>query len=277
MKKLLTLLLVCLLVLGLGACNSKEDSTALSTNETQEQTTTQEQTKEDEQELIIEEAKQEEVVVEETKEEIKEETKKEIDPEVLKTYKYWVVFYDHEGNELQREAIKYGTVPTYWSDIPYYDDGTYWYKGVGWTDKWGREIKEFKPITGNTKFYAIYEKSGEVSHSSGGGGDNPPGPPPYVPNCTETSTLVKIIEHKWMIGSWQGYRFIIYTYNSVSGQFEESRTIPSGSYKTICGSVDYAGIEQDHYYHATIGWNDTISWIGPECMTPGPDHGISVN
>ena len=178
MKKLLTLLLICLLVLGLGACRSNESSNSLANQETQEETTTQEEKKE-EQEVIIEETKQEDVV-EETKEEIKEEVKedkkKEINPEVLKTYKYWVVFYDQNGNELQREAIKYGTVPTYWSDIPYYDDGTYWYKGVGWTDKWGREVKEFKPITGNTKFYAKYEKCGEVSH--GGGGSSTPTPPP---------------------------------------------------------------------------------------------------
>ena len=39
---------------------------------------------------------------EEITEEVKEEPKKEIDPEILKTYKYWVVFYNPDGTELQR-------------------------------------------------------------------------------------------------------------------------------------------------------------------------------
>ena len=123
-------------------------------------------------------------VIEEKQEKIIEETKEEIDPEVLKTYKYWVVFFDQDGNELQREALKYGSVPTYYSDIPYYDDGENWYKGVGWTDKWGREVEVFKPITGNTKFYAKYEKAGKVSHSSSGSSPTPP-----TPSCSETGDL----------------------------------------------------------------------------------------
>ena len=81
-------------------------------------------------------------------------------------YSYWVTFYDHDGNILQQDAIKYGTVPTYWSDTPYYEDGTNWYKGVGWTDAYGRDVTEFQPIKGNTRFYAKYEVGGAVSHSS---------------------------------------------------------------------------------------------------------------
>ena len=176
--------------------------------------------------------------------------------------------FNPDGTDLQREALKWGTTPKYY-------DGSYDYDFVGWTNKKGQP-KELKPITGNTYFYAKYE-IGKVVHHSSGGGSNPPGSPPYVPNCTETTTLVKIIEHKYMLGSWQGYRYIIYEYNSVSGQFEESRTIPGGSNKTICGSTDYAGVELNKFYHATLGWSDTLSWIGPECVTPGPDHGISVD
>ena len=153
-------------MLGLGACGSKEPSNSLANQDIQEQTQSQEEIIEDEnQEEIVEETQQEEVIVEEEiKEEVKKETNNEIDSEVLKTYKYWVVFFDHDGNELQREAIKWGTTPTYWSDIPYYEDGTHWYKFTGWKDRWGRDVKEFKPITGNTRFYAQYEIGGEVSH-----------------------------------------------------------------------------------------------------------------
>ena len=78
--------------------------------------------------------------------------------------KFWVVFYDQDGNELQREALKYGTTPTYWSDTPYYEDGQYWYRFVGWTNKKGKD-KPFKPITGNTKYYAKYEIGGEIKKS----------------------------------------------------------------------------------------------------------------
>ena len=130
--------------------------------------------------------------IEEKQEVIKEETKKEVSPEVLKTYNYWVVFYDQDGNELQREAIKYGATPTYWSDTPYYEDGENWYRFVGWTDRWGRDVTEFKPITGNTKYYAKYEIGGKISHSSGGGGgSNPPAPPAHV--CSKSSTYLLYI------------------------------------------------------------------------------------
>ena len=88
----------------------------------------------------------------------------EADPvvkEVDKTMNYWVVFYNPDGNELQRSAIKYGTVPTYNGGTPQYWDNDYWYKFVCWTDKQGNEIKEFKPIVGNTYIYAKYEIGGK--------------------------------------------------------------------------------------------------------------------
>ena len=129
-------------------------------------------------------------VIEEKQEEVKEETKKEIDPEVLKTYKYWVVFFDQDGNELQREAIKWGSTPSYWSGTPYYEDGEHWYRFTGWKDRWGRDVKEFKPITGNTRFYAQYEIGGNVSHSSGGdGGSQPPAP---LPDHTQVECLTSV-------------------------------------------------------------------------------------
>ena len=63
------------------------------------------------------------------------ETKPDTEIKDITKMKFWVVFYDQDGNELQREALKYGTTPTYWSDTPYYEDGEYWYRFVGWTNK----------------------------------------------------------------------------------------------------------------------------------------------
>ena len=198
MKKLLTLLLVCLLVLGLGACSSNESSNSLASQETQEQTTTQEQTKEDEQEVITEGTNQEEVVVEETKEEIKEETKKEIDPEVLKTYKYWVVFYDQYDNELQREALKYGTIPEYKGWLPEgFDNWTY--------KKSGKKVTSFKAITGNTYYKAACH---EVEHHSSGGSSPAPSSA-----CSNTNDLYHFTYLNY--DGWSGYTadYMLYRFN----------------------------------------------------------------
>ena len=77
-------------------------------------------------------------------------------------YNYWVVFYNPDGNELQRIAQKLGTTPKYEGEEPCYWDDDYWYKFVCWTDKQGNEIEDFKPITGNTYVYAKYEVGGEL-------------------------------------------------------------------------------------------------------------------
>lgn len=74
--------------------------------------------------------------------------------------KFWVVFYNPDGMELYRTAIKYGTTPTYEGEKPVYWDSEYWYRFVCWTDKDGNEIEEFTPITGNTYIYAKYEIGG---------------------------------------------------------------------------------------------------------------------
>ena len=91
----------------------------------------------------------------ETIEEKQEETS-QTKKDILKTYNYWVVFYDQYGNELQREALKYGTVPEYKSWLP---------EGF---DKWvykksGKDVGSFKSITGNTYYQAVCH---EVYHSS---------------------------------------------------------------------------------------------------------------
>ena len=72
---------------------------------------------------------------------------------------FWVVFYDQYGNELQRESLKYGSVPSYNSWLP---------EGF---ERWAyknskRDVGSFKAITGNTYFLAVCNNS---PSSSGGG------------------------------------------------------------------------------------------------------------
>ena len=71
------------------------------------------------------------------------EPEEEIDTKIkqdVTNMSFWVVFYDQYGNELQREALKYGTVPSYKGILP---------KGfIGWD-------KSLKAITGNTYIHAI--------------------------------------------------------------------------------------------------------------------------
>lgn len=115
-----------------------------------------------------------------------EEKQEEVSEEVLKTYNYWVVFYNPDGMELQRTAQKLGTTPKYEGEEPHYWDSDYWYKFVCWTDKKGNEITDFKPITGNTYIYAKYKI----------GGENKPEPkasaPAPTPACTNSSNLLFI-------------------------------------------------------------------------------------
>ena len=86
-------------MLGLGACSTKESDGFLTNQETIKEEV-QEEAKQEEviEEEIVEETKQEEIT-----EEVKEEPKKEIDPEILKTYKYWVVFYNPDGTEFLKK------------------------------------------------------------------------------------------------------------------------------------------------------------------------------
>lgn len=102
MKKLLSLLLTILMVFSLVGCNSKQEE---NTPTIEEQLQTQE--------VIQEETKKEETIEEE--EIIQEE--KTVSQDIT-NMSFWVVFYDQYGNELQREALKYGTVPEYKMWLP---------------------------------------------------------------------------------------------------------------------------------------------------------------
>lgn len=142
LKKSLLTFLSLLLIMSLVSCNNKKV----------EEEVKEEETKEVVKQEVVEETKQEEVKEETIIEEPKEEKKQQ---DVTKMY-FWVVFYDQYGEELQREALKYGTVPEYKSWFPEgFDNWVY--------KKSGKEVKEFKPITGNTYFKA---KCHEVYHEN---------------------------------------------------------------------------------------------------------------
>lgn len=126
----------------------------------------------------------------------------------IANYNYWVVFYNPDGNELQRTAQKLGTTPVYEGEEPYYWDADYWYRFICWTDKEGNEIKEFTPITGNTYIYAKYEI----------GGENKPEPAPEPSNtCTIAFKLDKDLDVE--VGKIQ----------NASGDKVTSITVPKGT------------------------------------------------
>ncbi len=87
----------------------------------------------------------------ETIEEKQEEDKQvaEDTQDVTKMY-FWAVFYDENDNELQREALLYGTTPVYKGELP---DGF-----VEWTyKKTGEDVGDLSPIKGNTYYKAVCE------------------------------------------------------------------------------------------------------------------------
>ena len=141
-----TIIFVVILLLLLVKC---------STNKPKQEETTTEVTKTVDN--TTQEDKQEEVIAEPSTPAIEE--KKEETNDITQMY-FWVVFYDQYGNELQREALKYGTTPKYKGYLP---DGF---------DKWDKDIKS---IVGNTYYHA---ECHEVHHSSGGGSSNTPSNPP---------------------------------------------------------------------------------------------------
>ena len=191
-----------------------------------------------------------------------EEKQEQID---LTTYDYWIVFYNPDGNELQRTAEKYGSTPKYVGDTPVYWDSNYWYKFIGWTDKYGNDIEEFEPITGNKYIYAKYEI----------GGRNIPAPqptpaPPYVPNCTMTDPIAKITDI-----TGYGYRWILYV-DSGSGFVEDAASSATSGYKTI-DNLNGFTLEVGKYYHVINSPQFGIAHLAKilsECETPDLDHGV---
>ena len=114
----------------------------------------------------------------ETIEEKQEQVKEEVNKQDITQMSFWVVFYDQYGNELQRETLKYGTVPEYKSWLPEGFDN--WvYKNTG------RDVGTLKAITGNTYYQAVCH---EVYHSSSDPTPEPV-PTPTVTNYTVSFNL----------------------------------------------------------------------------------------
>lgn len=232
MKKLLTLLLTLLMVFTLVGCNSKQEETVKVDEPVQQEETVNKE------ETVVE---QQEEVKEEVKEEKKEDTKD------ITKMKFWVVFYDQYDNELQREALKYGTVPEYKGWLPEgFDNWVY--------KKSGKEVSKFKAITGNTYFKAVCH---EVEHhsSSSGSGSNP----------TPTPSTVTVT---FAIGA-SGYSFL-QEQNSLTNNimFGESKQYTSGveysfdGEKITIDGVTYNIIKVSE--GAFSGWT-----VDPNPTTPG--------
>lgn len=96
-------------------------------------------------------------------------------------YKYWVVFKNPDGNELQRTIEKYGATPVYTGDTPVYWDSENWYRFTNWD-------KELKPITGNTYITAEYEFGGELQQ------EEEPAPAPEPPACLAAGTMITMAD-----------------------------------------------------------------------------------
>ena len=176
-------------------------------------------------------------------------------------YKYWVVFYNPDGNELYRTAIKYGAVPEYKGETPNYWDSEYCYKFVCWTDKQGNEIKEFKPITGNTYIYAKYEIGGE--HKKVEAAPTPsPEPSPIL--CSDINDLYYIYTAPFTgIGGDWGESHI---YKYADGAFSYYMTDVCATFEKQASG---ATVEQYHWYHNIYGGNPV------ECIDPN-HHGITT-
>lgn len=222
LKKSLLTFLSLLLIMSLVSCNNKKV----------EEEVKEEETKEVVKQEVAEETKQEEVKEETIIEEPKEEKKQQ---DVTKM-SFWVVFYDQNGNELQREALKYGTVPEYKSWFPEgFDNWVY--------KKSGKEVSEFKPITGNTYFQAVCH---EVQH---------------WPSSGPTTTYTTIWEGNVDLGQWASPAV-----NALSwGGYDWSTTVPgtmlraefiitnsdceirfgNGSWTALPGTKEFAGADED--------------------------------
>lgn len=170
MKKTIFIVLIVMLLTVVG-CTTNQNQPI------QEEITNQQETKQEE-ETVIDSKDEEETITEEEiiDEEDTKEDKESKDIDYTK-YKFWVVFYDQYDNELQREALLYGSVPEYKGTLP---EGF-----IKWTYRLtGYDVKEFQPIKTNTSFKAVCEYVEPVHHSS----SDSPSPSP-APSCSRTDTI----------------------------------------------------------------------------------------
>ena len=194
----------------------------------------------------------------ETIEEKQEETPKQD----VTQMSFWVVFYDQYGNELQREALKYGTIPEYKSWLP---------EGF---DKWvykksQKDVGTLKAITGNTYYQAVCH---EVHHSSSDPTPGPtPGPTPPAPvtynvtfnNNYGTTPATQVIEQtfdgKYILPTNDptrtGYTFAGWWTNATAG----SQVTTSTDVKITADQTLYAHWTPIQY---TITYNEAKAYSG---------------
>ena len=99
--------------------------------------------------------------------EVIEEKQEEIKTQDVTQMYFWIVFYDQNGNELQRTAEKYGTIPSFKGTLP---EGF-----INWKyKKTGKDVTIFLPITTNTYLIAVCNTT---SHKSS---DPTPTPAPMT-------------------------------------------------------------------------------------------------
>lgn len=218
MKIVKKLLLVLLIVLSLVACaNNKTEETE--TNEDKD--LTQEK---DEVILDIEELPEKEEIIEQ-----EESIEEEVD---ITQMKFWVVFFNEDGVALQRTAMKYGSIPSYEGEEPIYWDSKYWYRFIGWADKDGNMIDTFKPIYGNTYFYAKYEVDGrnKPKQDSNSSSDDPL-------ECLASGTLITLANGKQKLIEELEVGDEVRTFDHTSGKKSSSKIIDLWLYEETKGNA----------------------------------------
>lgn len=260
MKKVSKLLLVLLIVLSLVACvNNKTEK--IENNEDKE--LTQEN---DEAISNIEVLPEKEEIVEQEETIEKEEVVEEkVD---ITQMKFWVVFFNEDGVALQRTAMKYGSIPSYEGDEPIYWDSKYWYRFIGWADKDGNMIETFKPIYGNTYFYAKYEV---------GGSNKPKHKETTSEECLASGTLITLANGKQKLIEELKANDEVRTFDHTSGKISSSKIIdlwlyeePKGNAFTLHFSNDinikvvggHCFYEKESNKYVNIKHNNVEDYIG---------------
>ena len=149
---------------------------------------------------------------------------------------FWVVFYDEYDNELQREALMYGSTPKYKGYLP---EGF-----VKWTyKKTGNDVNTFVPITTNTYFKAVCNHVPTPSNLT------PEPTPTPEPACENTSTYLIRITSSEGSGS---YKYDVYKFNSSNNSYIRTESEKSDNF-----NPGYS-LSLGNYYHSevTSGFDD---------------------
>lgn len=199
----------------------------------------------------------------ETKQDIRHEEDQFAEQDITEMY-FWVGFYDQYHNELQREVLKYGSVPSFRGDLPY-----------GFIS-WDQPVTN---IRGNTYFHAICNDQlnnnsddGSNNNSSDNQNQNNPPDNPIAP-----SRQIIPIEPYDCTEDPSPYLFYIYAVNGVYSQGANCNAFrfryDESSMKYVyeerdCSSLpDFYGYEGQKWVHT----DENFIPIG-ECTHDGHDN-----